>query len=92
VGEDGDLRDPAASPIHADLHGLPPLYLQVGQIDLTRDDAATLAARAGRAGVDTTLEIAPGMIHGFQGLANAGIPESRAALARVGSFVRQHIS
>ena len=43
VGEDGDLRDPLVSPIHADLAGLPPLFLQVGQVDLTRDDAVTLA-------------------------------------------------
>lgn len=92
LGPEGDARDPRASPIHAALEGLPPLYLQSGQIDLTRDDAVTLAARAGRAGVDVTLEIAPGMIHGYQGLANAGIPESREALDRVGAFLRRHVS
>ncbi len=87
VGPDGDLRDPLVSPIHADLTGLPPLLLQVGQIDLTRDDALRLAAVAGRQGVDVTLEIHPGMVHGFQGLAAAGIPEAAAALRRVSDFV-----
>lgn len=87
VGPDGDLRDPFVSPIHADLAGLPPLLLQVGQVDLTRDDALRLAAIAGRQGVDVTLEIHPGMVHGFQGLAAAGIPEAVAALRRVSDFV-----
>ena len=91
VGEDGDLRDPLVSPIHADPTGLPPLFLQVGQVDLTRDDAVRLAERAGRAGVDVTLEIHPGMIHGFQGLANAGIPEAVAALERVAVYVQQRL-
>jgi acetyl esterase/lipase len=89
VGPDGDLRDPPVSPIHADLTGLPPLLLQVGQIDLTRDDAVALAAKAGRAGVDVTLEIHPAMIHGFQGLARAGFPECVSALARVAAFVER---
>ncbi len=87
VGPEGDLRDPLVSPIHADLRELPPLLLQVGQVDLTRDDALRLAAAAGRAGVDVSLEIHPGMIHGFQGLARAGIPEAVAAIERVASFL-----
>jgi acetyl esterase/lipase len=91
VGPDGDVRDPLVSPIHADLRGLPPLLLQVGQIDLTRDDAVGLAEIAGRAGVDVTLEIHPGMIHGFQGLASAGIPEAVAAIERVGNWVTARI-
>jgi acetyl esterase/lipase len=87
VGLDGDLRDPLASPIHADLTGLPPLLLQVGQVDLTRDDALRLGAKAGAQGVDVTLEIHPGMVHGFQGLASAGIPEAVAAIERVAEYV-----
>jgi acetyl esterase/lipase len=87
VGPDGNLRDPLVSPIHADLTGLPPLLLQVGQVDLTRDDAIRLAERAGRQGVDVTLEIVPEMVHGFQGLARAGIPEAIAAIERAGAYV-----
>ena len=87
LGEGGDLRDPAASAHYADLRGLPPLLLQVGQVDLTRDDALRLAARAGREGVEVTLEVHPEMVHGFQGLAHAGIPEAVASVARVASFV-----
>jgi monoterpene epsilon-lactone hydrolase len=87
VGRHGDLRDPLVSTLYADLRDLPPLLLQVGQIDITRDDALRLAAKAGREGVDVTLEIHPEMIHGFQGLANAGIPEAFDALERVRRYV-----
>lgn len=91
VGEAGNLRDPLVSAIYADLRGLPPLLLQVGQVDLTRDDALRLAGNAGKQGVDVTLEVYPAMVHGFQGLANAGIPEAQQALARVASFLDQRI-
>ena len=88
VGPDGDVRAPGASPVHANLEGLPPLFLSVGGIDTTRDDATRVASRAGQAGVDVTLEINAEMIHGFHGLA-ALIPEGRAALRRCGDFVRR---
>jgi acetyl esterase/lipase len=91
VGQDGDPRDPLASPIHANLADLPPLFLQVGQIDVTRDDATRLATRAARQGVAVTLDVWPQMIHGFQGLAAAGLPEAVAALEQVGAFVRARI-
>lgn len=87
VGPEGDLRDPLVSPVYADLKGLPPLLLQSGQVDLTREDALRLAASAARSGVEVTLEIVPEMIHGFQGLANIGVPESVAALERAGQFI-----
>jgi len=88
VGPEGDVRDPFASPLYADLSGLPPMHLSVGGVDTTRDDATRLAARAGEAGVSVTLEIEGEMIHGFHGLA-ALIPEGRASLARCGDFVRR---
>jgi acetyl esterase/lipase len=90
AGPNGNVRDPLLSPIHADLSGLPPMFLSCGEIDITRDDSTRLAARAGRDGVAVTLEVNPEMIHGFHGLA-AIIPEGRAALERAGEFVRRHI-
>jgi acetyl esterase/lipase len=90
VGPDGDVRDPLACPLHADLTGLPPLFLSVGEIDTTRDDSTRLAARAGACGVDVTLEINAEMIHGFHGLASM-FPEGREALDRAGDFLRRVI-
>ena len=90
VGPGGDLRDPLACPVHADLTGLPPLFLSVGEVDTTRDDSTRVAANAGRCGVDVTLEINAEMIHGFHGLA-ALFPEGRASLSRAGDFLRRVI-
>jgi acetyl esterase/lipase len=82
-------RDAFASPIHADLAGLPPLLLQTAQHDTLRDDAVRLAARAGRAGTGVTLEVWPGMIHGFLGMHGA-IPEAAWAVRHVAEFVDRH--
>lgn len=90
VGADGDLSDPFASPIGADLQGLPPLYLGVGGIDTTSDDSTRLAASAARAGVSVVLDVSAGMIHGLHGLYGA-FPEATDALERAGEFVRRHI-
>jgi acetyl esterase/lipase len=89
VGPDGDVRNPLASPIHANLSGLPPMFLSVGEIDTTRDDSTRLAAHAGRDGVAVTLEVNPEMIHGFHGLSDL-IPEGHAALERAAEFVRRY--
>jgi acetyl esterase/lipase len=89
LGPAGDPRDPLASPIHANLAGLPPLLLQTGQMDTLRDDAVRLAAAAGRAGTGVTLEIWPGMIHGFLGMHGA-IPEAAWAVRHVAEFFAHH--
>jgi monoterpene epsilon-lactone hydrolase len=91
VGPNGNPRDPRASPLFADLQGLPPLLLQSGQIDLTRDEAIALGAKAARSGVHVAVEIWPEMVHGFQGLATASIPESLAAIAAVKTFFDRHV-
>ncbi|MDG1399627.1 MAG: alpha/beta hydrolase [Candidatus Binatia bacterium] len=88
VGAAGDLRSPLASPIEADLTGFPPLLLQAGGADLVRDDSRQLAEKATRAGVDTTLQIVPEMIHGWHGLP---VPEADEALAAVGAFFASHL-
>ena len=90
AGPRGDLRDPLLSPIRADLSGLPPLFLGVGQVDTTADDSTRLAAHAGRDGVAVTLDVSPDMIHGFHGLCGL-FPESTQAVERAGEFVRRRI-
>lgn len=92
VGPAGDVRDPRASPLYAELGGLPPLLFQVGQIDLTRDEAIALGAKAAREGVHVTVEIWPEMVHGFQGLATASIPESLAAIEVTKIFFERHVA
>lgn len=81
------LDDPRVSPAYAELQGLPPLFLQVGQFDTVREGVLLLASRATRAGVAVTLQSWPGMIHGWHGLVNAGVPEALAAWADIRDYV-----
>ncbi|MEM6898752.1 MAG: alpha/beta hydrolase, partial [Pseudomonadota bacterium] len=74
-----DAADPIASPIHADLSGLPPVLIQVGSEEALLSDSTTLAERAGTARVDVTLEIWPGMIHVFQ-VFHAMLSDARRAM------------
>src|SRR5207237_759778 len=51
-----DARHPLASPLFADLAGMPPLLVQVGGREVLYDDAARLVERAKAAGVDAELD------------------------------------
>ena len=81
------LDDPRLSPAGADLAGLPPLYLAVGQYDTLRQGTDALARAALQAGVAVTAESWPGMVHGWQGLVSAGVPEAAAAFARIRQYL-----
>ena len=87
LGEQGDVKDPLAAPLHADLHGLPPLLIQVGEDETLLDDSVRLAERAEFAGVDVTLEVFPEMQHVFQTACGA-TPEATAAVQRIGDYLR----
>jgi len=88
LGEGGDPRDPLANPLHADLTGLPPLLVQVGDSEVLLDDSTRLAERAKAAGVDVTLEVWDEMVHVFQAFAFM-LPEGQQAIDRIGEFVRE---
>ena len=79
--------EPLASPVLADLRGLPPLLIHVGEAEILVDDAVTLATRARAAGVDVQLEVWPEMIHVWHVFAGR-VPEATAAVAAIGEFVR----
>ncbi|MFW6075228.1 MAG: alpha/beta hydrolase [Chloroflexota bacterium] len=87
---------PLASPIHADLSGLPPLLIQVGSEETLVDDARNLARRAEQSGVDVTFEIWSGMVHEWHLLA-ALLPEdepledAEAAIDQIAGFVYSHL-
>lgn len=83
-----DPRDPGASPLHADLRGLPPVMIQVGSAETLLDDAARIAGALGAADVATRLEIWPGMIHAFP-LWSARLRDGRRALDAAGAFLRR---
>jgi acetyl esterase/lipase len=88
AGHDPD--DPLASPLRADLAGLPPLLIQVGSAETLLDDAVRIARRAGASDVRVTLELWPHMIHAWHLWARS-LADARRALAAAGSFLRAHL-
>jgi monoterpene epsilon-lactone hydrolase len=85
-----DPRSPLVSPVYADLQGLPPLLIQVGDCEVLLSDSVRLAERARQASVDTTLEVWDGLWHVFQGYAPF-LPEAQQAIDRAGAFIRKHL-
>ncbi len=82
-----DPRSPLAAPLYADLHGLPPLLIQVGTRETLYDDATRLAYQAARAGVKTTFEPWDEMIHVWHLFAPL-LDEGQQAIERIGEFIR----
>jgi acetyl esterase/lipase len=86
-----DPRSPLASPLYADLRGLPPLLIQVGTAETLYDDASRLADRARTGGVEVTFEACQDMIHVWQIFASM-LPEGREAIDRIGEFLRAKLA
>jgi len=61
-----------AAPARAtDLSGLPPCYLEVGQLDIFRDEGLAYAQRLSGAGVTVEFHLRPGVPHEFETYAHA---------------------
>lgn len=86
-----DPRTELASPLFADLHGLPDLLIQVGSHELLLDDSTRLAARAAAADVTVTLEVVAQAPHVFQ-IHYESSPAAADALDRVAQFIRRMLS
>jgi len=83
-----DRNDPRASPLFANLSGLPPMLIQVGSAETLLADATRFASAAGAADVPVTLEVWSHMIHAWP-LWNARLQAGREALANAGAFIRR---
>jgi acetyl esterase/lipase len=79
-------RTPLASPLFADLRGLPPILIQVGSAETLLDDSVRLCGALGSADVVVTLEVWPAMIHAFP-LFNQQLAAGRRAIVRAGKFI-----
>jgi len=86
-----DVRDPLASPVNADLRGLPSLLLQVSSTEILLDDSIRLARNAALIGVHVDLQVWPDMFHVWQRF----VPVLRAAAQAVeqgGAFIGCHFA
>jgi len=85
-----DPRDPLAAPLYADLTGIAPIYVQVGDEETLLDDSLRLVERAKAAGVDAEVDVFPEMQHVFQ-LSVGNMPEADEAVARLGTVLRKRL-
>jgi acetyl esterase/lipase len=82
--------DPLVSPLNADLHGLPPLYIQAGGAEILLAGIQLFAERARKHAVDIVLEIWPEMNHDFQAF-GYDVPQSAEAIGRIGEVIASRI-
>ena len=85
-----DPGEPPATPIQADLRGLPPLLIQVGGGELLVDDVTAFVNKAKEADVKVVFEGWEDMFHCWQ-VFSALLPDGQEASDRSGEFVRAHI-
>jgi acetyl esterase/lipase len=83
-----DLGAPDVSPVVAparltDFAGLAPVYLEVGDLDLFRDECISYAHGLLKAGVSCELHVHPGAPHGFEWLNMESALSRRARAERI---------
>lgn len=89
LGREGDPRAPLASPIHANLAGLPPFLIHVGDHETVLDDSRLFARKLDEAGVPVELVVWERMIHHFQLFTE--LPEALRSIEQLGDFLRKQL-
>ncbi|MBV1930992.1 MAG: alpha/beta hydrolase [Porticoccaceae bacterium] len=84
---DADKKDPLASPVFADMTGMPPLLIHVGGREVLYDDAITVYENAKKAGVDVELLDEPEMFHVWHAFAPM-LEEAQDAVDKIGVYLR----
>ncbi len=82
-----DARTPFASPLFADLAGLPPMLLQVGSRETMLDDTLRFAEKAQKTAVKVKVSVWQGAIHAWQNQPHI-LPEARQALQELTKFIK----
>jgi acetyl esterase/lipase len=84
---ESDRLHPLAAPLRADLAGLPPVLVQLAELDVLRSEGEMLAAKLAAAGVPVECETFPGVIHGFM-RSTERVARARDAVAKAGAWLR----
>lgn len=79
-------HNPLISPVYGDLHGLPPIYVQVSDAEIFYSDSVTLNQKAIAAGVEITMEIGHGLWHAWPMFAPI-IPEASASINKAAQWL-----
>jgi acetyl esterase/lipase len=85
-----EKHNPLISPIYADLHGFPPLHIEVGRDEVLLDDSLQIAEHARATHVPVELVVWDDMWHVFQHYSSF-LPEGQQSLEQIGRFIRRQI-
>ncbi|MEP9328479.1 alpha/beta hydrolase [Paraburkholderia phymatum] len=88
IGIAGNPYNPLASPLYADLRGLPPLLVLVGTAEVLMDDSIRLVEKARQAQVEVDLIIGEQMIHVWP-FSSDEFPEAREAVVQIANYIRK---
>jgi len=80
-------RFPQVSPVFADIEGLPPMFIQVGDDEILLSDSERLADQCVAAGIGVELQVWPEMWHVFQ-IFVGKMPEARRAIKQMGTYIQ----
>lgn len=86
--QDQDVTNPFISPLFGNFYGLPPLFIQVGAVEILRDEAVALAKKAKEQKVSVTLEEWPEMVHCWHFFASKA-SEGQEAIDHIGKFIKK---
>ena len=88
----GELPNhPLASPVFADVTGLPPILVQIGENELMLSDAIRLASHLAENRVRVNLEVWPQMPHAWH-FFQSFLPEGERALRESARFISETVS
>jgi acetyl esterase len=86
--QQADRYSPFASPLRADLRGLPPVHMTLTELDVLASENRAMAARLREAEVAVSKVAFPGTVHGF--LRAAGhVSAAGRAFAEAGAWLRR---
>ena len=83
-----DAKNPLASPVFADMAGLPPLCIHVGGKEILYDDAITVAEKARAVGIEVELLDEPELFHVWHAFAPM-LEEGQEAVEKIGAFLQK---
>lgn len=86
-----EALSPYLSPLQADLRGLPPMLVHVGDHEVLLEDAVRLGEAAESAGVECRVVVWSGMMHVFQSTAPF-LPDARRADQQLAAFIATRVA
>jgi len=84
-----DPKNPLISPLFADLRGLPPILMHIGEDEMLRENAVLLFSSAKEAGANVTYKVFPGMWHIWQ--IYPELPQSEQSLTEIADFLMLYL-